>query len=358
MIKAGLLGWLRLLPLGEVALIEWGETFMFLGLAAAFYGVVVGLTQRDPKTLLAYSSISQMGVLTMAVGLGLTAPVAYPAILAAITLYAVHHGLSKGVLFLGVGVVNACHGTQRRWVWLALWLPALALAGAPLTSGMLAKLLLKAQIVNAPEEWVSVLPTFLTWSAVATSLLVGRFLFLMAQPIAGTSNHASASVSGLISPWALLIVAMIVLPWWFVPESSTLWSLSSILGSFWPVLLAVVLSLAAIFWGSYLARQPGSLSTNYETASTKYLVPCVPPGDLLVPVSRSLILALSFGRHVADEQLPRWRDASMASLKRPWSNVNEWRIVERIEFGLNRWNNVLVALLLLGLMVAWWGGTE
>ncbi len=110
MIKAGLLGWLRLLPLGEMALLQWGESFMLLGLAAAFYGVMVGLTQRDPKTLLAYSSISQMGVMTVAVGLGLTSPDAYPAILTVITLYALHHGLSKGALFLGVGVVGAFSG--------------------------------------------------------------------------------------------------------------------------------------------------------------------------------------------------------------------------------------------------------
>ena len=55
MIKAGLLGWLRLLPLGEVALLQWGEVFMLLGLAAAFYGVVVGLTQRDPNLSLTFS---------------------------------------------------------------------------------------------------------------------------------------------------------------------------------------------------------------------------------------------------------------------------------------------------------------
>lgn len=87
-----------LVVIGEMALLQWGESFMLLGLAAAFYGVIVGLTQRNPKTLLAYSSISQMGVMTVAVGLWLTSPDAYPAILTVITLYAFHHGLSKGAL--------------------------------------------------------------------------------------------------------------------------------------------------------------------------------------------------------------------------------------------------------------------
>ena len=345
MIKAGLLGWLRLLPFGEVTLLQWGEAFMLLGLAAAFYGVVVGLTQRDPKTLLAYSSISQMGILTMAAGLGLTAPGAYPAILTVITLYALHHGLSKGALFLGVGVVGACSGARRRWVWLALWLPALALAGAPLTSGMMAKVLLKAQTVNAPGPWVSVLQALLPWSAMATTLLVGRFLLLLAEPGSGTSSQSSPA--GLVWPWALLITALVALPW-LVPESPTLWSQAAVLGSLWPVLLGVMLTLVAVLWRAHVSRQPGTMPAGDGQVIAGYLMPRIPPGDLLVPISCGLALVLTYGRRLADEQLPRWRDAWLASLGRPWSKLDWWRMIERIEFGLNSWCTMLVVLLLLG----------
>ena len=128
MIKAGLLGWLRLLPLGEAALFLWGEAFMILGIAAAFYGVLVGLTQRDPKTLLAYSSISQMGIMTMAVGLGLTAPEAYPAILflayplafgagatawSAMAYLVFSHALAKAAMFLAAGNLMQFGGHDR-----------------------------------------------------------------------------------------------------------------------------------------------------------------------------------------------------------------------------------------------------
>jgi len=354
MIKAGLFGWLRLLPLGEVALLEWGQALMFLGLAAAFYGVVVGLTQRDPKTLLAYSSVSQMGILTMAVGLGLTAPGAYPAILTAITVYALHHGLSKGALFLGVGVVGACSVAQRRWAWIALWLPALALAGAPLTSGMVAKLLLKAQTASAPDPWASWLPTLLSSSAVATALLVGRFLFLMAQPGAGASRKSSPA--GLVWPWALLVTASLLLPWWSGAESPSLWSQDVIIASLWPVLLGAVLVLAAVLRSVYLAKQPGALSTGDERVTAAHSTPGIPPGDMLVPISHALALTLTHGHHLADVELSRWRDACLASLRRRWSNVDWLRMLERIEFGLNSWRTVLTVFLLLGLVVAWWGG--
>jgi len=115
MIKAGLLGWLRFLHLGEVVLPEWGALCIAVGLATASYGVVVGLTQDEPKTVLAYSSVSQMGFMLTGIGIGLSAPVAWPAALSAVLLYALHHGLAKGALFLGVGV---SHGgsTVQRWI--------------------------------------------------------------------------------------------------------------------------------------------------------------------------------------------------------------------------------------------------
>ena len=79
MIKAGLLGWLRFLPLGEATVPALGAVILGLGLFAAFFGVVAGLVQRQPKTLLAYSSISQMGLMTLAVGAGSTGGIAWPA---------------------------------------------------------------------------------------------------------------------------------------------------------------------------------------------------------------------------------------------------------------------------------------
>ena len=61
-VKAGVIGLIRFLPFGA-ALPGWGEALAWAGFVSAFYGVAIGLTQQDPKTVLAYSSISQMGVI-------------------------------------------------------------------------------------------------------------------------------------------------------------------------------------------------------------------------------------------------------------------------------------------------------
>jgi formate hydrogenlyase subunit 3/multisubunit Na+/H+ antiporter MnhD subunit len=55
-VKAGVIGLIRFLPLGA-ALPGWGETLAWAGFVSAFYGVAIGVTQRDAKTALAYSSI-------------------------------------------------------------------------------------------------------------------------------------------------------------------------------------------------------------------------------------------------------------------------------------------------------------
>lgn len=96
----------------------------------------------------------------MTSGVGMTEPETYPVTLSVITFYALHHSLSKGALFLGVGVIRGSHGMQRFWTWLLLWVPALTLAGAPLISRMLAKLQLKERLLVAPDAWAADLQYF------------------------------------------------------------------------------------------------------------------------------------------------------------------------------------------------------
>jgi hypothetical protein len=288
--------------------------------------------------------------MTMAVGLGLTAPDAYPMILIVITLYALHHGLNKGALFLGVGVIAACQGMQRRWVWLALWLPALALAGAPLTSGMLVKLMLKAQTANAPEPWIALLPVMLSASALATTLLVGRFLILLAKPKSSISEHGSAI--GMIIPWALLVVTALVLPWWFAPSSPTTWQLTNIISSLWPVLLGAALIIAVLYWIRHRQRPAGKLLPQGDEHPD--FAPRIPPGDILIPLSHIVIFLYRVARRCSVEQLPRWRDICLAAFKRPWSGMVGWHRLAQIETGLARWHNGLLLFVLLGVLLAWW----
>lgn len=118
-IKAGLFGLLRFLPLGEGGAEAWGAAIVALGFFTAYYGMLAGLPQRRPKTVLAYSSLSQMGLILAGIGSVLIDPAALPLALAAVALYATHHGLAKAGLFLGVGVLAAAGGRARRRLILA-----------------------------------------------------------------------------------------------------------------------------------------------------------------------------------------------------------------------------------------------
>ena len=71
-VKAGVIGLVRFLPF-EAAPSGWGDVLVTFGFFSAFYGVAIGITQANPKTVLAYSSISQMGVIAAVLGMGLAA---------------------------------------------------------------------------------------------------------------------------------------------------------------------------------------------------------------------------------------------------------------------------------------------
>ena len=173
-VKAGVIGFIRFLPFG-VAMPEWGEAMAAAGLFSAFCGVPVGITRKNPKTVLAYSSVSQMGLLAAALGMVLAGGDT-DAVLGA-SFSASHHVLVKGGLFLAIGVA----ATAGAYLWPVL-IPAavlaLGLGGLPLTGGALAKLAVKAQF---GEGVVGVLTTL---SAAASTLLMFHFLRRLVQTAA------------------------------------------------------------------------------------------------------------------------------------------------------------------------------
>jgi multicomponent Na+:H+ antiporter subunit D len=248
LINAGLLGWLRFLPLGFSGYATLGTTLAVLGLTAALYAAGVGLLQRDPKIILAYSSVSQMGFMTTAVGVGLALPALAGPAKAVAMFYALHHALAKGSLFLGTAVAKATRGSgwPRALVTAGLLWPALELAGAPLSSGALAKISLKSVVAEAHWQWLT---SALPLAAVASTLVVLHF-FSLARPRRGAAVAATPA-AGLWVPWlALLVVDSLFL---LVPpvDSAELHLLirrDKLWSAGWPVLVGALLSAAAWRW--------------------------------------------------------------------------------------------------------------
>ncbi|RCK77950.1 MAG: monovalent cation/H+ antiporter subunit [Candidatus Ozemobacter sibiricus] len=212
-IKTGLLLWWRVFPWGAGALLP-GAFLVVAGLAGTFGAALVGLVQTDPKALLAYSSVSQMGLVALMAGLGLIADAHAGAeiapLLTGLGLFAVHHGLTKGALFLGVGLAQTSLSTGgRRLVMAGLALLGASLAGFPLTSGQAAKAWLKALLPLAGPAWQPAFERLVPLSGVTTMLLLLRFLALL--PRAGKPGAPAAPLAMLL-PWAGLGLGTVLLP--------------------------------------------------------------------------------------------------------------------------------------------------
>ncbi len=251
MIKAGVIGWLRFVPVGQVDLPELGGVLITMGIVAALGAVAIGLTQTNPKTVLAYSSVSQMGLVTVGLGLGMTSVAIWPAALTAMLLYALHHGLAKGALFLSVGVAPGLSdaGWSRLLMRVGLILPAAALAGLPLTSGAMAKTALKLAAGSANPSWATVLQMALPISAVGTTLLMVRFVSLIWR---APGDRVAEPTPWLMRwSWALLVVRSATVIWvwppWLVQDltakavqGKAVWALA------WPVLVGLAVALFAM----------------------------------------------------------------------------------------------------------------
>jgi formate hydrogenlyase subunit 3/multisubunit Na+/H+ antiporter MnhD subunit len=341
MIKAGLFGWLRFLPLGDVPLVTWGGLVIFAGLGAAFLAALFGAFQSDPKTVLAYSSISQMGVMAVGVGVALAEPEAWPLVGTAIVFYALHHGLAKGALFLGVGVADTPLDTplKRGFVGVGLLFAALVMAGAPLTSGTAAKSILGEPVALAPpriEQWLGWL---LPLTAIGTSVLMARFLYLVRLKAAKGNAHYAFS-AGLWAPWLLLLIASGIAAW-FVPLYYAIDGIAAVnlqpgyvWASTWPIIAG-----ALILVGAYQLRRRG-----YRRS-----VPVVPPGDLLALIE--WILARTYDP-LRDWLVPRSASA-VTRVEETWVG---WGVYRVAGMALFRFEGLLVRFgvagsLLIGLMV-------
>ena len=145
----------------------WGGAVIALGLFSALFGVVFAAAQTDMKRLLAYSSIENIGIVFLGIGLTIQFQAFGMKTLAALTLAAtlyhcLNHAFFKALLFLATGSV--LHATRERslgklgglihrmpWVaWLAL-VGTLAIAGLPPLNGFVSEWLLLQSFLFTPE---------------------------------------------------------------------------------------------------------------------------------------------------------------------------------------------------------------
>jgi len=183
MVKAGVYLLARLSPhFGGTP--GWDEALMTFGGITMLVGALWALLQTDLKKVLAYTTISALGLLVMALGMGTTMAVQ------GALVFLLAHACYKGALFMVAG--NVDHGTGSRnvdrlgwlfgampWTGGAAVLAALSMAGFPLLLGFIGKELLYEATIHHPVfHWTLTIALFLTSVAfVSLAVLLGGKLF-------------------------------------------------------------------------------------------------------------------------------------------------------------------------------------
>jgi NADH-quinone oxidoreductase subunit L len=155
-----------------------------IGAATAIFAATIGLAQWDIKKVLAYSTISQLGYMFLACGVGA---------FGAGIFHVFTHAFFKALLFLGSGsVIIGMHHEQdlKRMGGLKKYMPAtfatmfigwLAISGVPFLSGFFSKdeILYRSFIANGlPDSWAKVLWTVGAITALLTAVYMTRLMVL------------------------------------------------------------------------------------------------------------------------------------------------------------------------------------
>src|SRR5271154_3112534 len=141
MVTAGIFMVARMSPLFELSETAL-STVLVIGATTAFFTGLIGIVQNDIKRVVAYSTLSQLGYMTVALGVS-----AY----AGAVFHLMTHAFFKALLFLGAGsVIIAMHHEQdmrymgglRKYMpitWITMWIGTLALTGMPGFAGFFSK---------------------------------------------------------------------------------------------------------------------------------------------------------------------------------------------------------------------------
>jgi len=174
-----------------------------VGCATAFFAATIGLVQTDIKKVLAYSTVSQLGYMFLACGVG--------AFTAGI-FHLMTHAFFKALLFLAAGsVIHAMGGEQEmpkmgglskkiKWTYVTMFTATLAIAGIPPFAGFFSKdAILFAALQN--ETGGRILYGLGLLTALLTTFYMFRLIFLTFK---GKPRYDEKKVHVHESPWSML----------------------------------------------------------------------------------------------------------------------------------------------------------
>ena len=249
MVTAGIYLFARLAPFYQ-AIPEAGTVIAVIGATTALIGATTALVENDIKRILAYSTISQLGLMFLAAGLGATN---------AAMFHVATHAFFKALLFLCAGnVIHALRGEQdvrymgglkdrMPWTFRLMTLGALSLAGFPGLAGFFSKDAILVAAQSSP--WllgVALVVSFLT-AAYSSRLIWAVFYGTYTRDDA----HEAHGVT-LHPLWPLAIGSLIA--GYFGPHLGNEWGMMTV---------SAVISIAGLWVGRRLLI-PKALVTLFQ----------------------------------------------------------------------------------------------
>lgn len=200
------------------------QVIAIIGIATALFAATIGLVQNDIKRVLAYSTVSQLGYMFLAIGVGAFSTAIF---------HVFTHAFFKACLFLGAGsVIHGLGGEQdmrkmgglKRYFPVTYWtylLAALAIAGAPLTAGFFSKDQILWQALTSPDgsQWF----WLLGWiTAGLTAFYMFRQFFMVfhgtCRVDATVRAHIHESPRVMTVPLVVLALGSVFAGWLGTPE--------------------------------------------------------------------------------------------------------------------------------------------
>jgi hydrogenase-4 component B len=271
MVKIGVFGIIKVgVDLLGAHTMWWGMVVLVFGAVSAVLGVLYALTEKDIKRMLAYSSVENVGIILMGVGVGMIGIATGHSVLAAIGLLAglyhlLNHAVFKGLLFLGAGsILYRTHtknieqlgGLARRMPYtaIAFLIGAMSISALPPLNGFV-------------SEWF-------TYQSLFTMSHDGGFILRLAGPIA----MVMLAITGALA--AMCFVKIYGLTFSGLPRSEHAEHAqeaprSMLFAMFFLAFFAVILGLGASFVAPVIARVAASLAGS--------AIPYVAYGSMVFP---------------------------------------------------------------------------
>ncbi|MEK5367139.1 Na+/H+ antiporter subunit A [Bacillus sp. FSL R5-0654] len=241
MVKAGIYLVARFSPIFAISEV-WFWTISIVGLVTLFWGSFHAVRQNDLKAILAYSTVSQLGMIMLMLGVGAAAihennPAFFGAAVLAAIFHLINHATFKGSLFMAAGIIDHETGTRdiRKLGGLMTIMPitftitligTFSMAGLPPFNGFLSKELFFTSMIRISDisftdvsTWGAIFPA-LAWLASVFTFIYS--MMLLFKTFRGRLNidqlekkPHEAPIGMLIPP---IILAALVVTFFFFPN--------------------------------------------------------------------------------------------------------------------------------------------